>query len=141
MNNLIILFVTISFSFADSLYQTNQYNIALSGLGVVSYYRYKYPVLGRDSLSFDYDGVIWLFANDENRDRFRVSPETYLPQYGGYCSWGMRFNGRYEADHTVFMIHESKLYFNQDKRVERWWKRRRENNIKRADENWAELRK
>jgi hypothetical protein len=34
-------------------------------------------------------GVTYRFASAANRAAFLAEPGTYLPQYGGYCAYGM----------------------------------------------------
>ncbi len=137
--SIFILLFLITYLFADSLFQVNENGVAVSGYDVVTYFELDSAIVGNESLSTQYKGVTWYFSDSKNLVLFENNPEKYTPQYGGFCSWGMRYNGRYIADHKVFTVYENKLYFNQDRRVKRWWERKRDKNISKGDENWKGL--
>lgn len=35
------------------------------------------------------DGYLYYFSNQQNLEAFQADPDRYLPQYGGFCAWGM----------------------------------------------------
>lgn len=35
------------------------------------------------------NGYLYYFASEQNRQAFVNDPAKYLPQYGGFCAWGM----------------------------------------------------
>ncbi len=62
------------------------------------------------------------FATTENRDLFIANPSQYIPQYGGFCSWGIA--NEYCPSYTwsadclgpsgnwyYYLAHDNKLYF------------------------------
>src|SRR4029077_1390107 len=62
---------------------------ALKGYDAVAYFTTGEPTPGVDEYTHRWKGVTYRFASAENRDRFRADPERYVPQYGGYCAYGM----------------------------------------------------
>ena len=50
------------------------------------------------------------FANARHRDLFKANPEKYAPQFGGSCAMNMSNGVRREADPTVWVISNGKLY-------------------------------
>src|SRR5882757_3525980 len=61
---------------------------AIKGYDAVAFFKESKPVMGADSLSYDWKGAHWLFSSTQNRDAFKKAPERYAPQYGGYCAYG-----------------------------------------------------
>lgn len=136
----ILLTLLFLITLKSQMIQVDSLNRALSGYDVVNYYKDSTARIGDTALSVTFYNVTWLFISKENRELFIQNPELYLPQYGGFCSWGMKFGGTYDADHLRFTIYKEKLYFNQDERIERWWRNKKEWNINKADRKWKKLK-
>lgn len=49
----------------------------------------KVGSVGSSSFSYVYKGYTFYFLNQENLDAFAISPQSYVPQYGGFCTWGI----------------------------------------------------
>ncbi len=69
--------------------------LVLKGYDVVEYFNLtpkSEGVQGSDSYSYLYNNgggnYTFYFKNQTNRDLFANDPEKYLPQFGGFCSWG-----------------------------------------------------
>ena len=63
----------------------------LGGLDVIPYF-YNDSYVGQrglDTIATIYDGFTYLFSNDDHKAMFDENPEQYIPQYGGYCAWGI----------------------------------------------------
>jgi len=82
---------------------------ALSGYDPVSYFE-GMPQAGQKDLSYDYSGVVYQFASESNRDRFKSNPEKYVPAYGGWCAYAMLEGDKVEIDPMSFKLIEGKLY-------------------------------
>mmetsp|Transcript_19331 Transcript_19331/g.34780 ORF Transcript_19331/g.34780 Transcript_19331/m.34780 type:complete len:649 (-) Transcript_19331:324-2270(-) len=65
----------------------------LAGYDLVAYHSlrpYEDGVVGSAEYSHRHtDGYLYYFSSQENLDLFRANPSRYLPQYGGFCAWGM----------------------------------------------------
>lgn len=59
--------------------------LALAGTDVVSYYKDSGPLPGTAQFVADHDGLRYRFASKNNRNRFLVDPEAFLPEYLGWC--------------------------------------------------------
>ncbi len=85
-------------------------NIALEGYDPVSYFDNK-PSEGNEELKFSHKGVIYLFSNPANLNKFKASPEKYEPAYGGWCAYAMGQTGeKVKIDPETFKILDGKLY-------------------------------
>jgi YHS domain-containing protein len=65
---------------------------ALQGYDVVAYFSLKPgddAVKGFVEHSFEYQGYSYYFATKANLETFKASPKTYVPQWGGFCSYGV----------------------------------------------------
>ena len=128
------------------LYDLTGESVGLVGYDPVAYFPEGggHPQKGLFKLSFDFDGVTYRFATQENLDRFKAAPSKYLPQYGGWCSFGAAVNGRFDVDPESFIIREGKLYlFHRDPGFSgrEAWLKDPEAMLKKSEANWPSLSK
>lgn len=68
--------------------------------------------------------------------KFKQNPESYAPQYGGYCSYAVSKGYTADADPYAFKIVEGKLFLNYSPEVKEIWEKEQLENIQKATENW-----
>lgn len=108
---------------------------ALDGYDVVSYFDGK-PLPGDPSLSASYLGAQWYFASVENQQMFKANPADFVPQYGGYCAYGMSEGYTAYTDPKAWTVVEGKLFLNYSTDVREVWQQDRDDRIQLADRNW-----
>lgn len=113
--------------------------ILISGYDVVAYFTEGRAVKGDSRYTLEYSGITLHFASEENRALFAEEPERYLPQYGGYCAYGLVKNKLFRIEPDQFTIHKGKLYLNYNSSIRKRWLKRLDSYIKSADENWEKL--
>ena len=110
--------------------------VALDGYDAVSYFTVSKAVKGSKSYSVEWKDATWLFSSDTNRRRFTDDPESFAPQYGGYCSNQMSLGNLSDIDTDVWRIIDDKLYlFGHDAGRVRWAKET-DQRISDADRHW-----
>ncbi|MEM6408993.1 MAG: YHS domain-containing (seleno)protein [Pseudomonadota bacterium] len=118
----------------DAVYNTG--GIAIDGTDAVAYFTQSAPVAGSSDITHEWNGVTWQFASAANRDAFAADPESYAPQYGGYCAWAVSQGYTAETSPDAWTIVDGKLYLNFNKRIRRRWERDIPGNIEAGDANW-----
>ena len=113
--------------------------IAIDGTDAVSYFTEGKPVKGNSKYSFQWNGVVWHFASADNRNAFSASPETYAPQYGGYCAYAVSEGYTASTIPEAWKIVDGKLYLNYSRRIQRRWERDVPRRIASADKNWPSV--
>lgn len=73
-------------------FRLNKAGVAIDGYDPVSYFGAG-PLKGKSALSYNYDGIIYHFANQENLDKFKANPAQYEPVWGGWCGHAMAVRG------------------------------------------------
>lgn len=111
-------------------------NLALKGYDPVAYFAEKRAAKGSKQLLHNYAGATWQFVNAANRDLFAQDPERYMPQYGGYCAWGISQAKFFDGDPEVWKVVNGKLYVNYNKEIEKAWEQNILDFIEKADTNW-----
>lgn len=114
--------------------------IALKGHDPVAYFTSGQPTRGMDKVRLAHAGAIYLFANSANRDAFAASPGYYLPQYGGYCAFGVSRGYKADIDPAAFSVVDGKLYLNYNREVQKQWQQEQARLIRQADERWDAVR-
>ena len=97
--------------------------VAIDGTDVLSYFDLGEPIEGNPDTALDWNGAAWHFANAENRDRFAAAPETYAPQFGGYCAYAVSEGYTASTVPHAWKIVDGKLYLNYSRRIQRRWER------------------
>jgi len=73
----------------------------VSGLGVVP---------GQARFTYVHDGVAYYFASEETMKQFAAAPANYMPQYGGYCAYGVAKGKKLDGSPRFADIIDGKLY-------------------------------
>ena len=111
--------------------------VAVKGYDVVAYFDQKRPMKGDPKYSYQYNGAKYDFVSSEHLDLFAKNPETYVPQYGGYCAVGTAMGHKADIDPESWAVIDGKLYLNSSKGAQKLFDKDPNAAIKRADENWA----
>lgn len=113
---------------------------AIRGYDPVAFFGEQKPVLGSRTISYQWNGALWYFVNEENKKAFVADPEKYAPQYGGYCAFGMSNGYKAPTQIETWTIVDGKLYFNYNKQVQKDWNAKRTELIQKADQNWPKVK-
>ncbi|NAS32522.1 YHS domain-containing protein [Flavobacteriaceae bacterium R38] len=84
--------------------------LAIGGYDVVAYFS-GVAKRGFESYSTKHNGATYYFSSEENKEAFKKSPKKYLPQYDGYCAWGVAAqNTKFPINPETFDVVDGKLY-------------------------------
>ncbi len=123
----------------DPVYTGTFSSLAVSGHDPVAYFKEGKPVEGSSEHELEWNGATWRFSSAANLAAFEADPETYAPQYGGYCAWAVSQGYTASTDPTAWRIVDGKLYLNYSLGVQRRWEKDIPGNIAKADTNWPKV--
>lgn len=83
---------------------------ANEGYDATAYFAAGAAVPGNPAVEHPWKGAIWRFKDEEARALFAAAPETYAPQFGGYCANAMSMKKIVPANPEVWRIRDGKLY-------------------------------
>lgn len=115
--------------------------VAVDGTDVVAYFTEGRAVAGDPEIVHTWRGATWRFSSTENRDAFAANPESYAPQFGGYCAWAVSNGYTASTVPEAWRIVDGRLYLNYSKRIQRRWERDIPGRIAAAQANWPDLLK
>ena len=114
--------------------------LALDGYDVVSYFKVHKPQKGKPSFEKVHNGQTYRFISKEHLDLFVKHPDQYLPQYDGFCAFGVLNGTKAKGDPQVWTIEHGKLYFTGDRDGMNKWKKNVEDSIKLSDDQWDAIK-
>ncbi|TAD85744.1 MAG: YHS domain-containing protein [Bacteroidetes bacterium] len=117
--------------------------LAIQGYDPVAYFTDGKAVEGSKAFSVAFDGALYRFKSEQNKQAFKANPAKYEPQYGGWCAYAMGATGeKVEVDPETFKIIDGKLflffnkYFNNTLKT---WNKDENSLHTKADANWKKI--
>lgn len=137
-----------SLGYSQDLKKSNNIDdskIALQGYSPVSYLDLGIAQRGLKEYKATHNGISYYFTSAAQKKTFEASPEKYLPQYGGYCAFGVSVGAKFRVDPTKFVVKDGKYFlFLYDVEVDAqqlWLAENHQQVKKKADANWTKLSK
>ena len=116
-----------------------QDKVLVHGVDLVAIVEQQRSIMGVPAHQIETDNYIVYFSNDENKEKFKTNPNKYLPQYGGFCSYGISLGKKFDVQKDVWFLHRGKLYFQLDKVTQNLWLKNPQEYIFTADKLWQEI--
>ena len=116
------------------------FGTAIEGADPVAYFTDGVPMIGSAKHTSVHEGAAYRFVSESNRKRFESSPADYLPQYGGFCAYGVSVGKKFDGDPRVFKVVDDKLFFNLNPEIKATWTKDIPGNVRKADRNWERIR-
>jgi YHS domain-containing protein len=131
------------------VFRAKMYNvdngIAIKGYDPVAYFVTHKATKGSKEFMIDYRGINYQFVSEASLETFKLNPEKYEPQYGGWCAYAMGKEGaKVEVDPETFKIIDGKLFLFYNKffnNTLKSWNQDETNLHLHADANWQKLLK
>jgi len=127
----------------EANYNTDDSKIALQGYSPVSYLDLGIAQKGLKEYKSTYDGLTYYFTSEDQKKTFEANPKEYLPQYGGYCAFGISVGAKFRVDPNKFVVSEGKYFlFLYDLEVDAqqlWLAGNHKKLVQKADLNWKKL--
>ena len=110
--------------------------LALHGYDPVAYFTEGKPVMGQATHATTHNDATYRFSSKANLKAFKASPAQYVPQYGGFCAYGVSVGAKFDGDPHLWRIEDGKLYLNLNPKIQKLWEKDILGNIIKANENW-----
>ncbi|MEL6964075.1 MAG: YHS domain-containing (seleno)protein [Pseudomonadota bacterium] len=111
----------VSITMATSAIADDEYNVSngitltgnplgMHGVDAVSMFDGDVPTIGDAVHTSTVDGVDYYFASKASQQTFEADQAAYLPQYGGFCAFGVSLGKKLDGDVRYADIEDGKLY-------------------------------
>ncbi len=136
--------ISLATAFAGAAaHASNQLAVAIGGYDTVSYFKDGAPQQGKAKFHAFWNGAVWYFANEDNRDAFIADPASFAPahapKYDGYCAWAASQNYKRPGDPNVWEIVDDRLYLFVHEGARDKWRADIATYISQADDNWVRI--
>ncbi len=113
--------------------------VAIEGYDPVAFFTDAKPTKGDPKIRATVQGVTYLFANAAHKDAFEKSPAQYLPQFGGYCAFGVALGVLLPVDISTWVIRDGKLYLNYSPAIAELFAKDPAGTLKTAESKWPAI--
>jgi YHS domain-containing protein len=124
---------------APPLQNLDRTGLALQGYDPVSFFSEGKPGKGSPAHTAVVDGATYRFATAERKAQFEKAPAQYLPQFGGYCAYGVSRGRLVEVDVNAFQIVQGRLLLQYSKGIRDKFNQDTASNLAQADKYWPGL--
>ena len=118
--------------------------IALQGYSPVSYLDLNLAQRGSKQFKTVHNKIAYYFTSAEQKSKFDRNPSKYLPQFGGFCAFGVYAGAKFRVDPNKFVVSNGKYYlFLNDLEVDAkqlWISESESKLLKTANKNWKSLK-
>ena len=114
--------------------------LAAHGVDLVALVNDGNPVEGFATHSATYDGASYYFTTAANLEAFEANPAAYLPQHGGFCSFGGSVGKKFDGDPDQYLVADGKLYLFLNAETRAAFLKDVPATAKTADEQWANIK-
>lgn len=86
-----------------------------------------------------HDGVAYYFASEANRKSFEANPARYMIQNGGFCTFGVSVNKKFDGDPNFAAVVDDKLYVFLSEDIYQAFLKDKAGTIAKAAKNWTKI--
>lgn len=87
-----------------------------------------------------HDGVAYYFATKANMSAFKKSPARYVPENGGFCTYGVSVGKKFDGDPRYAAVEGGRLYLFLNEDIFNAFQKDRAGTIAKAEANWKKIR-
>lgn len=136
--------------FAPATFAADEYNtsvgitaagapLGLHGIDPVAMIRSGAPVTGTATYTVVHDGVAYYFSSSDTKAAFEADPAAYLPQYGGFCTFGVSVGKKFDGNPNYAAVIDGALYVFLNAEILAAFEADREGTLANAAEQWPSI--
>ncbi|WP_438729709.1 YHS domain-containing (seleno)protein [Parasphingorhabdus sp. DH2-15] len=114
--------------------------LALHGVDVVAFIGTGNRIEGSAKFTAVHDGVAYYFSSQKNLDTFSASPAKFLPQNGGFCTFGVSVGKKFDGDPRWADVRDGKLYVFLSEDIFNAYQKDPAGTIAKAEAQWKAIR-
>lgn len=145
------LLMAAAFAFATAAFAADEHNVSngvtlsgnslgLHGFDPVSVMDADSPQIGNAAYTAAHEGVDYYFATKAALELFEADPAAYLPEFGGFCAYGVFVGKKLDGDVRYADIVDGKLYLFVNAAVFEKYLKNRDEVLRVAYDKWPGIR-
>ncbi|WP_193181260.1 YHS domain-containing (seleno)protein [Nisaea sediminum] len=140
------LIVSASAAFAADEYNTSKgltaagHPLGMHGVDPVAFLTLGNRIDGRARHTVTHDGVDYYFSSEETLKSFQANPAAFLPENGGFCTFGVSVGKKFDGNPKFAAVVDDKLYLFLNEEIFRLFQKDKAGTIAKAAANWSKIR-
>ncbi|WP_417689826.1 YHS domain-containing (seleno)protein [Roseibium sp.] len=114
--------------------------LGLHGVDPVAFVDLHNRIDGAARFTAVHDGVSYYFASEEAKAKFEAHPADYLPQNGGFCTFGVSVGKKFDGNPKFAAVVDDKLYLFLNEAIFHEFQKDQAGTISKAAANWKKIR-
>ena len=114
--------------------------LGMHGVDPVTFINLGNRIDGAATFTAKHDGVAYYFSSAESMKKFKANPSTYLPENGGFCTYGVSVGKKFDGNPKYAAVIDNKLYLFLSQDIFRAFQKDKVGTIKKAAANWKKIR-
>lgn len=114
--------------------------LGLHGVDPVSAIELGNAFEGSAKFAATHDGVAYYFKSKNSLDKFNASPKEFIPQNGGFCTYGVAVGKKFDGDPNFASVVDGKLYVFLNEDIYKLYLKDKSGTIAKANKQWKRIR-
>lgn len=114
--------------------------LGLHGVDPVAFINTGNRIDGNARFTATHDGVAYYFSSEANMQAFEKSSSGYVPQNGGFCTFGVSVGKKFDGDPQYAAVIDKKLYVFLNEDIFNLFQKDRTGTIAKASSEWKKIR-
>ena len=114
--------------------------LGMHGIDPVAFVNIGNRITGTARHTAVHDGVAYYFSSANAMKAFKANPSRYLPQNGGFCTFGVSVGKKFDGDPKFAAVIDNKLYLFLNEEIFRMFQKDQAGTIAKAAANWKKIR-
>lgn len=114
--------------------------LGLHGVDPVAFIDLGNRIEGAAKHSAVHDGVAYYFSSEANLAAFNANPAKYVPQNGGFCTYGVSVGKKFDGNPRYAAVQDGKLYVFLSEEIFQAFQKDRAGTIAKAETNWKKIK-
>lgn len=114
--------------------------LGLHGVDPVAFVQLGNRIDGNAKFTAIHDNVAYYFTSQDNLDQFKANPQRFVPQNGGYCTFGVSVGKKFDGDPKYAAVRDGKLYVFLNEDILMAFQKDPAGTIAKANANWKQIR-
>lgn len=114
--------------------------LALQGVDPVAFLDLGNRITGSADFTATHNDVAYYFDSKDNMKTFQKNPDRYVPQHGGFCTFGVSVGKKFDGSPQYASIVDGKLYLFLNEAIFRMYQKDEVGTLKKAHAKWSDIK-
>lgn len=113
--------------------------LGLHGVDPVALLDLDSRLSGNAKFTETFENVAYYFSSEENKEIFAKSPNKYVPQNGGFCTFGVSVGKKFDGNPKFASVNDGKLYVFLNEDIYKLFLADQTKTIAKAKQQWKNI--